>query len=90
MLVSVYILKLSDGTHYTGITKDLKRRMFEHKSKRCPYTATRLPFEIIFSKSFESYKLARYIEKQIKHRGAGKWLGTHLLKEKHRNILSVL
>jgi putative endonuclease len=32
-LYSVYILKCSDGTYYTGITNDIDRRLYEHQTE---------------------------------------------------------
>jgi len=34
MLYFVYILKCADGSLYTGITTDLKRRFAEHKDRK--------------------------------------------------------
>jgi len=48
----VYILRCRDGTFYTGITNDLKRRCQQHnKGSGARYTRTRLPVRLIFSKS---------------------------------------
>lgn len=46
----VYILRCSDGSYYTGITTDLKRRVAEHNSgKGARYTKGRLPVRLIYS-----------------------------------------
>ena len=64
----VYILKCADGTFYTGVTSDLKRRLNEHKSAKDPksYTAKRLPVELVFYAQFTDINLAILKEKQIK------------------------
>ena len=45
----VYILKCKDGSFYTGITSNLKKRMNEHKTgKGSKYVRSRLPFELVY------------------------------------------
>ena len=63
----VYIMTNRSGTLYTGVTNDLKRRVYEHKQKLVPgftskYNITRLVF---FEETPDVYTaIAR--EKQIK------------------------
>ncbi len=47
----VYILECSDGTLYTGITKDVKKRLDEHNSstKGAKYTKARRPVKLVYS-----------------------------------------
>ena len=46
----VYILKCSDNTLYTGITKDIERRMAEHENGTgAKYTKGRGPFKVVCS-----------------------------------------
>ena len=48
----VYILKCSDGTLYTGITNDLKRRLDMHNSGvASKYTKSRLPVSYVYIES---------------------------------------
>ena len=46
----VYILKCSDNSLYTGITKDLERRVDEHNSGReaAKYTRARRPVKLVY------------------------------------------
>ncbi|WP_417738231.1 GIY-YIG nuclease family protein [Rosistilla oblonga] len=45
----VYILRCGDGSFYTGITKDIDRRLKQHNAgKASRYTRSRLPVEIIY------------------------------------------
>lgn len=47
---SLYILKCSDGSFYTGITNDLERRLKMHQAgKASRYTRTRGPVEMMYS-----------------------------------------
>lgn len=46
----VYILRCADGTLYTGIAKDLEKRVAVHNSgKGAKYTAARLPVKLAYS-----------------------------------------
>ena len=50
MVWTVYILKCSDNSLYTGITLDLERRLDEHsKGKGGKYTKGRGPFTVMFT-----------------------------------------
>ena len=62
----LYILQCSDGTYYTGSTKDLAKRLTEHQSKKgANYTKTRLPVTLVFQESFLNIADAFYYEKKI-------------------------
>ena len=63
----VYILANSNGTLYTGVTNDLKRRVYEHKHKLVEgftkrYNVTRL----VYFEETGDIKAALMREKQIK------------------------
>jgi putative endonuclease len=64
----LYILKCSDGTLYTGITSDLKRRVEEHNSspKGAKYTRARRPVELVYSKRFRDRSSASKAEARLK------------------------
>jgi putative endonuclease len=45
----LYILKCGDGTLYTGITTDLRRRVHQHNNGSASrYTRRRLPVKLIY------------------------------------------
>ena len=49
---SLYILKCSDGSFYTGITNNLERRLKMHQDgKASRYTRTRGPVEMLYSET---------------------------------------
>lgn len=49
---SVYILRCSDGTYYTGIAKDVEGRLAKHNAgKGSAYVRTRRPAEVIHRES---------------------------------------
>ena len=68
MAYSVYILKCSDGTYYTGLTKDLDGRVQEHVTGSYPdsYTFRRRPVELVWSIVTDSYQEAFQWEHKIK------------------------
>ena len=68
MPYSIYILKCSDGTYYTGLTKDLDGRVQEHEIGTNPvsYTFGRRPVRLVWSIVTESYQEAFQWEHQIK------------------------
>ena len=63
----VYILKCSDGSHYTGSTTNLEQRIHEHNFRKYDnYTSTRLPVELVYSQQFANINDAIVAERQIK------------------------
>ncbi len=49
----LYILKCSDGTYYTGSTKDIELRLQQHQNgEGANYTKRRLPVKLIYSELF--------------------------------------
>jgi putative endonuclease len=78
---TVYILKCSDGTLYTGITNDLDKRILTHnKGKGAKYTRGRLPVALMAFKNgltkSEALKL-EYKVKQQKKENKIEFLTTH-------------
>ena len=68
MPYAIYILKCSDDTYYTGLTKDLEGRVQEHQIGAHPesYTFGRRPVKLAWSEVTESYQEAFQWEHQIK------------------------
>ena len=63
----VYILECSDNTLYTGITKDIKRRMAEHENGTgAKYTKGRGPFKVVYSEIQPTMSHALKREAEIK------------------------
>jgi len=61
-----YILRCSDGSYYTGSTKDLDRRIAQHQAgEGANYTKKRLPIELIYFEEFQRIDEAFLREKQI-------------------------
>ena len=67
MIWIVYILECTDGSLYTGITKDLERRMKAHATgKGAKYTNRRGPFTVRYTESLDSKGAALQREAAIK------------------------
>ena len=68
MAYAIYILKCSDGTYYTGLTKNLEARVREHQAGAHPesYTFRRRPVKLVWSEITESYQEAFRWEHRIK------------------------
>ncbi len=68
MPYAIYILKCSDGSYYTGLTKELDARVSEHQLGAHPeaYTFSRRPVELVWSETVETCPEAFQWEHQIK------------------------
>ena len=64
----VYIVRCSDDTLYTGIAKDLQKRIEEHNSsgKGAKYTKARRPVTLVYSETAEDRSSASKREYIIK------------------------
>jgi putative endonuclease len=63
----VYIVHCTDGTYYTGYTKDLKERIALHNSGYgAKYLRGRLPVKLVYAKEYRYYKNALSAERRIK------------------------
>ena len=66
----VYIVRCTDKTLYTGITKDVERRVEEHNSNNnlgARYTRARRPVELVYQESISTRSKASIRESEIKH-----------------------
>ena len=75
----VYIVSCADDTFYTGITKDVERRVREHNEDdklAAKYTRARRPVVLVYQEICESRSVATKREIEIKQ-----------LSRKDKNIL---
>lgn len=65
---TLYILKCSDGTYYTGIALDIEKRLNEHNSseKGAKYTRSRRPVTLMYQESCSDKSSALKRELAIK------------------------
>lgn len=63
----VYMLRCRDGSLYTGVTNDLKRRLAAHRAgKGGAYTRARLPVRVVYTERRASRGSALRREAEIK------------------------
>ena len=70
---SVYIIKASDGSLYTGITTDVQRRFVEHCSpeKGARFFRGRKPLEVVYTETHPDRSSALKREAAIKRLSRG-------------------
>lgn len=65
----VYILRCADGSLYTGIARDLERRVAEHNGAGgagASYTRSRRPVRLVYSEGADNRSAASRREYEIK------------------------
>ena len=65
----IYIIRCADNSLYTGITKDISRRVNEHNSDNvlaAKYTRGRRPVELVYKETFANRSTASRREYEIK------------------------
>lgn len=65
-MYSTYILKLSDGSYYTGSTQNLSDRIEYHNKGKVYSTKNKLPFTLIYKEEYLNRSSAQKREYQIK------------------------
>jgi len=71
---TVYILKCSDGTLYTGSTIDVSKRLREHNGlikNGAKYTRARRPVVLVHTEEYKTFALACAREAEIKRMTRG-------------------
>ena len=65
---SVYLVRCRDGSLYTGITKDVSRRIEEHEqgATGAKYLRGKGPLELVFQRPIGNRGLAQRVEHRIK------------------------
>lgn len=75
----VYILRCAGGSLYTGIAKDVAKRVKQHQAGRGgKYTSAHLPVELVWQREVETWREAMVWERAIKK----------LPREKKLNLLN--
>ena len=64
---TLYMIECADGTFYTGIARDLERRLSQHGTPRgAKYTRGRGPFRLRYTETDLTHSQALSRERQIK------------------------
>lgn len=73
MSYSIYILRCADGSLYTGIALDVRRRLEEHRSgvRGAKYLRGRLPVELVFEIGAGDRSDALRLEHRVKRMSKG-------------------
>ncbi len=74
----VYIVRCADDSLYTGITKDVTRRVREHNARglsAARYTRGRQPVELVYRETVESRAAATRREHEIRRLRRNQKLG---------------
>jgi predicted GIY-YIG superfamily endonuclease len=67
MVYWVYILECADGSYYTGIAKNIEKRLAVHETgKGSRYVASHLPFRLVYRQAVEGKSAALKRELEIK------------------------
>lgn len=75
----VYILQSKkDGNFYTGYTKDIKKRIAEHKAGKVTSTKNRLPVKLVYYESCLNQQDATHREKYLKTSWGKRYIKTRL------------
>ncbi|WP_367183256.1 GIY-YIG nuclease family protein [uncultured Aquimarina sp.] len=62
----MYILECSDGSYYTGSTKNIDRRLQQHQNgEGANHTKKRLPVKLLYYEEYGRIDTAFYREKQV-------------------------
>lgn len=62
----MYILECSDGSYYTGSTKNIEQRLAQHQAgEGANHTKKRLPVKLVYQEEYDRIDQAFYREKQV-------------------------
>jgi len=84
MYFTYVIQSRADKKLYTGFTRDLRKRLYEHKSGKVISTKSRGPFELIYYEACLDEKDAKAREKYLKT-----GMGKRYLRNRLKRFLSL-
>ena len=73
--VFVYVIRSEvDGRFYVGMTRDVKRRIYEHNIGKTKSTKGYRPWKLFFTEEFDGFENARKREKYLKSGYGKQWI----------------
>jgi putative endonuclease len=86
---SVYLLRCSDGSIYTGIATDVTRRLAEHEAgvQGAKYLRGRGPLEVVYQQEIGDRSLATRIEHRVKRFPRGYKLDVERLPDRIEELV---
>jgi len=85
-MAHLYILELSDKTHYCGITMKLFKRILAHGKGECKSTRKKRPQVLKMIMKYENMKEARQMEVRIKAQGVTRWYEKNKHSIEYKNL----
>ena len=64
---TVYVIKSKEGLVYTGLAKNVKKRVSDHNSGSSLWTRRGKNWKLVYSKEYKTVKEAREREKYLKN-----------------------
>lgn len=89
---SLYLIRCADGSFYTGIATDVKRRLVEHQNGRrgSKYLRGRGPLTLHFEQIIGDRRLASRLEWRVKRMPAADKADPNVLREQIEALLREL
>lgn len=79
-MYTVYVLESADGKLYKGMTKDLKRRLSEHKSGHTQTTRNMSDLKVVYTEIYDNFSDARNRELYFKSAAGRRFLKTKIMR----------
>ncbi len=78
-MFTTYVLKDRDGKLYKGMTKNLKRRLSEHRSGHTETTSRMKELELVYKEEYGTFTEARKRELYFKSAAGRRFLKTKIM-----------
>ena len=89
-MIFTYILELSNGKNYTGMTKDMAVRLEQHSTGMSISTKAYRPVKLIWLQGNVTRETARNLEMKIKRTGAKRFMKTYPLGNLGMGVINAL